>query len=84
MTRVLAAALLLAGGCASGPPLEGVRRLPPAVARDRVQSRQALLVCAYEKARCQGTHLAGSITLEDLEPRLAALPREQEIILFCG
>ena len=82
-----AIALLLsfvAASCVSAPGTEHVLRISPREARERVERRGALLVCAYRAGKCPGTHLAGGISLEELEARLPALPQDQEIILFCG
>lgn len=49
-----------------------------------MEGKVALLVCAYDEKACQGTHLEGAITLEDLESRIPSLSPNQEIILFCG
>lgn len=83
MSRVFLAVLLLGVGCAT-PRWHTVRRVSPAFTRESVKAGHALLVCAYEKKKCEGTHLEGAISLEELEPRLAMLPKDQELILFCG
>ncbi len=62
-----------------------VERIDPDDARARVRSGQALLVCAYEdEARCAQMRLDGAISLRELEARAATLPREHEIIFYCG
>lgn len=61
-----------------------VERVPVAEARARVQAGRALLVCAYEDARCAELALEGSIPWSALQARLPGLPRDQEIILFCS
>ena len=83
--RLLAlAALSLAGACAGPGRAEQMPRISPTDAHERVEKNHALLVCAYEKKACPGTHLAGAITLEDLESRLPGLSRDQDLIFFCG
>jgi len=81
---MVVSALLLAGACAGPGRAEQIPRISPSEAHERVERNHALLVCAYEKKKCVGTHLAGAITLEDLESRLPTLSRDQEIIFFCG
>jgi hypothetical protein len=86
MTKNAIAVLLsfLTASCATVPPADGVLRISPRDAHERVERRGALLVCAYRAEKCPGTHLAGAITLEELEARLPSLGADQEIILFCG
>lgn len=62
---------------------DSVERVPVAVAHARVQSGQALFVCAYEDDACAELALAGSIPWSALQTRLPGLARDQEIILFC-
>jgi rhodanese-related sulfurtransferase len=78
------ALLVLLGGCTTAGRADRVRRIPPAEARDHAQKNRALLVCPYARKDCPGTHLAGSITLEDLEARLPELPGDQKLIFACG
>jgi len=86
MTKIaiLHVLLMLAVSCATPPAADRVPRISPRDAHDRVERRGALLVCAYRAEKCPGTHLAGAITLEELEARLPSLGVNQEIILFCG
>jgi len=84
--KYLVAVLLpiLSTSCATTAPAERVPRISPRDVHERVEHRGALLVCAYPKQKCSGTHLAGAITLEELEARVPALRPDQEIIFFCG
>ena len=86
MTKIAIAVFmpLLAVSCATAPPSDRVPRISPRDAHERVERRKALLVCAYRADKCPGTHLAGSISLEEFEARLPALDPDQDIILFCG
>lgn len=62
-----------------------VPRISPTEARQRVQGGQALLVCGYEdESKCRSIALDGSITLTDLQRRLASLPKSQELIFYCA
>lgn len=62
-----------------------VQRIDPEAARERTQSGEALLVCAYEDdAKCGRIRLEGAISLRELESRAAALPRGQELIFYCA
>ncbi|MGH7264327.1 MAG: ArsR family transcriptional regulator [Candidatus Rokuibacteriota bacterium] len=54
-------------------------------ARRRVQSGDALLVCAYDdESRCDRVKLDGAISLADLRARAGTLPKSQELIFFCA
>ena len=62
-----------------------VLRITPAEARRRVQTGQALLVCAYEDdAKCQNLKLEGSMSMLELEKKLPSLTRDQEIVFYCA
>lgn len=59
-------------------------RISVATARRRVESGDALLVCAYEdEKKCEKLALEGSITLNDLESR-QVVDRDREIIFYCA
>jgi hypothetical protein len=62
-----------------------IERIGVAEARRTVQANAALLVCAYaEEARWNSARLDGAMPLTRLEARAATLPRDQEIIFYCG
>ncbi len=62
-----------------------VKRITPAEARRKVQGGEALFVCAYESEElCRKMRLEGSISLGELQARLPALGKDQEIIFFCA
>ena len=61
-----------------------VERVGVADARGATSAGRALLVCAYDDARCARVRLEGAITLSDLERRAASLPKSQEIIFYCA
>ena len=69
---------------AGDPASERVERVAVQEARQAVQSGRALLVCAYDDARCARLRLQGSITVRELAARSASLPREQELIFYCA
>jgi rhodanese-related sulfurtransferase len=74
----------LAASCATPASADRVPRISPRDVHEGVESRGALVVCAYRGEKCPGTHLVGAISLEELEARLPALAPDQEIIFFCG
>ena len=62
-----------------------VERISAEGARPKVQSGQALLVCAYEDdAKCATMRLDGAITLSELRRMLPSLPKDREIVLYCA
>ncbi len=62
-----------------------VKRVTPAEARRKVQSGEALLVCAYESEElCRKMRLEGGILLGELQSRLNTLGKDQEIIFYCA
>ena len=62
-----------------------VERISAEDARRKVQSGQALLVCAYDDdAKCATMRLEGATTLNDLRRTLPSLPRGREVILYCA
>jgi hypothetical protein len=59
-------------------------RIKPEEAHQRVESGQAMLVCAYDdEKKCSEIKLEGSISLKELEAKLSSLPKEREIIFYC-
>jgi hypothetical protein len=60
-------------------------RIDPTEARQRVQSGQALLVCAYDdEAKCATMKLEGALSLAAFEARAPSLPKSQDIIFYCA
>lgn len=60
-----------------------VRRISTEAARQKVNSGEALLVCAYDDPdMCNRIHLEGAISLDDLNSR--SLDKTQEIIFYCA
>ena len=61
-----------------------VERIGVADTREAVNAGRALLVCAYDDARCARVKLEGSIPLSELERRATSLPKDQQLIFFCA
>jgi len=60
-------------------------RIRPDEAHEKVESGEAVLVCAYEdEQKCRSMRLEGSISLKELEERLGSVPKEREIIFYCA
>jgi len=59
-------------------------RVSPQEIYSRVQSGEALLVCAYaDEARCRNIQLEDSLTFQEFQARLPDLPQDQEIVFYC-
>jgi hypothetical protein len=69
---------------AHGVSADRVERVSVEAAREAVETGRALLVCAYDDARCARVRLGGSITVRALEQRLTSLPKAQELIFYCA
>jgi hypothetical protein len=62
-----------------------VERVSVQEARREVADGRAVLVCAYDDEQKCGQMLAqGAITLAQLQARVSSLPKEQELIFYCG
>jgi rhodanese-related sulfurtransferase len=62
-----------------------VPRITPEEAHRKVQSGEALLVCAYEdEEKCRQMHLEGAIHMQELEQELSQLDKEKELIFYCA
>jgi len=61
-----------------------LERIGVADARQIVSAGRALLVCAYDDARCERVRLEGSIPLSQLERQAGTLPKDQQLIFFCA
>ena len=60
-------------------------RISVEVARQKVNSGVALLVCAYDDdKKLKNNHLQGAISLNDFRAKLPSLSTEQEIIFYCA
>jgi len=60
-------------------------RIDPRVTRKKIESGEALLVCAYDdEAKCNQMHLEGAMHLQELEEKLSGIPREKELIFYCA
>lgn len=60
-------------------------RIEAAEARQRVQSGEALLVCAYDnESKCATIKLEGAISLGAFEAKAPSLPKNLEVILYCA
>jgi rhodanese-related sulfurtransferase len=65
---------------------DNVKRIGAEEAHEHLESDpEALLVCAYDDdAKFQHNHLAGAISLNDLESSADSLDRDREIIFYCA
>jgi rhodanese-related sulfurtransferase len=60
-------------------------RIDPRETRKKIESGEALLVCAYDdEEKCNQMHLEGAMNLQELEEKLAEIPKEKELIFYCA
>jgi rhodanese-related sulfurtransferase len=60
-------------------------RVSPEETRQRVNSGDALLVCAYhEDEKFQRVPLEGAIPFSEFESKVSSLPKDQELIFYCA
>lgn len=60
-------------------------RIDPQETRRKVESGEALLVCAYDdESKCSQMHLEGAIHLQELEEKLPEIPKDKELIFYCA
>jgi hypothetical protein len=61
------------------------KRISPEEARRKIQSGEAILVCAYEdEEKCKKMMLESSISLKEMESKISSIPKEKEIIFYCA
>jgi len=64
---------------------DSIRRVTPEDAHRRIQSGEALLICAYDSdEKFASFQLAGAISLGEFKERAANLRREQGLIFYCA
>jgi hypothetical protein len=61
-----------------------IERVGVEEARREVEAGRALLVCAYDDARCSRVPLQGATTASELERRAPSLLRDQPLIFYCA
>jgi hypothetical protein len=62
-----------------------IERIGVVDARTKVQTKAALLVCAYaDESKWNGARLEGAISLASFEARAAHVPKSQQLIFYCG
>lgn len=65
--------------------MESAVRVSADEAWKKMESGEALLVCAYaDEEKFRRVQLKGAISLGELEDRLPSLPKDQEIIFYCS
>lgn len=61
-----------------------IERIGPDQTREKVQSGDALLVCSYADDKCKPLLMEGALLRSELEAKLPSLPKDKEIIFYCG
>jgi rhodanese-related sulfurtransferase len=60
-------------------------RIRPEEARQRVQSGQATLVCAYDSdEKFNSLHLENALSLRQFHEREKSIPKDKELIFYCA
>ena len=62
-----------------------LERISPEEVYKKLKNGTALLVCAYDDDdKFRRMHLEGAISLSTLNSKLPSLPKDQEIVFYCG
>jgi hypothetical protein len=61
-----------------------IERISPEDTRSKVQAGKALLVCSYEDKKCKTMLLEGALLRSEFEEKIPILPKDQEIVFYCG
>ena len=61
-----------------------IERISPGDTRSKVQAGEALLVCSYQDNKCKDILLEGALLLSEFVDREPVLPKDREIIFYCG
>jgi hypothetical protein len=65
--------------------MAGAIRITPEETFRKLHTGKALLVCAYDsEERFSSLHLDGAISLSAFRVKLAAIPKDQEIVFYCA
>jgi rhodanese-related sulfurtransferase len=68
-----------------GATMAELERISPEEVSGKLKAGTALLVCAYDdEDKFRRMHLEGAISLDALKSRLPSLPKDQEIVFYCG
>ncbi len=60
-------------------------RISPKEARKKIQSGDALFVCAYDSdEKFNSMHLDGAISFKEFSGQSGSLPKDQQIIFYCA
>jgi rhodanese-related sulfurtransferase len=64
---------------------EKVKRIEAKEAHERLQTRGALLVCAYDdEKKSEKYHVPGAIHMKDFRAQADSLPKDRELIFYCA
>ena len=65
--------------------MEKIKRIDAHEVNRKLQNGTALLICAYDdEALFKRMKLRGALSLKDLQARLPDLPKNQDIVFYCG
>lgn len=85
LVAVVAMALISGTILASDKKKAGeVERIGPEETREMVAAGEALLICSYSDERCKSILLEGAILRGELNDQISSLPKNQNLIFYCG
>ena len=61
-----------------------IERISPEDTRAKVRAGEALLVCSYKDEKCRDILLEGAMLRSEFEDRVPVVPKDREIIFYCG
>jgi hypothetical protein len=65
--------------------MKTVKRVSPQDVNRGLEEGKTLLVCVYDdEDRFGKMKLSGAMSLKDFRSRLSAIPKNQEIVFYCG
>ncbi len=66
------------------PDSGSVERISPEAAKALLDSGEAIMVCSYDDQRCSKMMIEGAVTKSELDARKDNLPKDQNLIFYCG
>ncbi len=63
---------------------KAIERIGVEDARQKAQSGEALLVCAYGDANCKSILFESALLKSEFEAKSIGLPKDKEIIFYCA
>ncbi len=84
LATVLFLSLPAAGIAQDRPDAGSIERISPESAMEKLDSGEAVLVCAYDDQTCSKVMIPGAISKDELARKRSSLSKDQEIIFYCA